>query len=62
MTGNLSVQLLSRQTGAAAGDLQVDPTRQPKFQEEWARVETELDGQYNQALDQHKQLLKQRLA
>jgi hypothetical protein len=41
--------------------LNIDPATQPKFREEWARVEAELDSQYNQALNQHREQLKQRM-
>lgn len=54
-------QLLAQQTGMQAKGLHIDPTMQPKFKEEWSRVEAELDSQYNQALNQHKNLLQQRL-
>ena len=54
-------QLLAQQMGGQAEGMQIDPTTQPKFQEEWARVEAELDGQYNQALAQYKEQLQQRL-
>ncbi len=55
-------QLLAQQMGGQAEGMQIDPTTQPKFQEEWARVEAELDDQYNQALAQYKEQLQQRLA
>ena len=54
-------QLLAQQTGASGDAVNIDPTMQPKFQEEWGRIETELTGRYNEALEQHKQQLKQRL-
>ncbi|HHD64408.1 MAG TPA: hypothetical protein ENK96_08630 [Desulfobulbaceae bacterium] len=54
-------QLLAQQMGEKAEGVKIDPTMQPKFKEEWGRVEAELDSQYSQALDQHKQQLKQRL-
>lgn len=54
-------QLLAQQMGAQADGLKIDPTTQPKFKEEWGRIEAELDSQYNQALNQHRQQLKQRL-
>ncbi len=55
-------QLLAQQMGGQAEGMQIDPTTQPKFQEEWARVEAELDDQYNQALAQYREHLQQRLA
>lgn len=54
-------QMLAQQPGGRPEGLTIDPTTQPKFQEEWAKVEGELDGQYGQALDQYKTQLKQRL-
>lgn len=54
-------QLLARQQGIRGERIKVDPTLQPKFQEEWSRIEGELSNQYNRALDQLKMQLKQRL-
>ncbi len=54
-------QALARQMGEQAGELNIDPALQPKFKEEWSRIEAELDSQYMQALEQHKTTLKQRL-
>jgi len=54
-------QAMAQQMGGQGGDFKIDPTTQPKFREEWARLEGELDGQYNQALNQHRDQLKQRL-
>jgi len=48
--------------------LQVDetmalsPTMHPHYKEEWARVSADLNSQYNQALEQRKQLIAQRFA
>ena len=53
-------QALAQQTGQAGLGMKVDPTLHPKFQEEWSRVKSELDTQYNQALNQHKDLVAQR--
>lgn len=54
-------QVLAQQTGMDTAGLNIDPTMQPKFKEEWGRIEAELVGQYGQALEQHKTLLTQRL-
>lgn len=54
-------QVLARQPGLANSKLKLDPTLQPKFKEEWSRIEAELGEQYGRALDQHKELLQQRL-
>jgi hypothetical protein len=53
-------QALAQQAGQAGLGMKVDPTLHPKFQEEWSRVKSELDIQYNQALNQHKDLVAQR--
>ena len=53
-------QAMAQQTGQAGLGMKVDPTLHPKFQEEWSRVKSELDTQYNQALNQHKDLVAQR--
>jgi len=59
---SLQLEQLMRQQGDLQGrDVRLDPTMQPRFQEEWARVETELAQQYGQALDQHKQMLTRAL-
>lgn len=53
--------LLARQAGVQAERIKIDPTLQPKFQEEWGRIEGELNKQYGRALDQLKMQLQQRL-
>jgi len=53
-------QAMAQQTGQAGLGMKVDPKLHPKFQEEWSRVKSDLDTQYNQALDQHKDLVAQR--
>lgn len=45
---------LASQTGVS---VKLSPEQHPKFQEEWKRVEEELDGQYKQAIEQVKQQL-----
>ncbi len=45
-------------SGAAA----IDPTSYPKFNEEWQRLQGELNTQYGKALEQHKALVTQVLA
>ncbi len=49
---------LAQQTGMA---MKLSPAQHPKFQEEWQRLQAELNQQYGRALDQHKQLIEQRL-
>ena len=53
-------QALAQQTGQAGLDMKVDPAMHPKFQEEWSRVKSDMDTQYNQALEQYKDLVAQR--
>ncbi|MFC1837505.1 DUF6657 family protein [Thermodesulfobacteriota bacterium] len=52
-------QALAQQTGQAGLGMKVDPAMHPKFQEEWTRVKSDLDSQYNQALDQQKGFVAQ---
>lgn len=49
---------LAQQTGMA---MKLSPAQHPKFQEEWQRLQAELNQQYGRALEQHKQLIEQRL-
>jgi len=55
-------QALAQQTGQKGLGMKVDPSLHPKFQEEWSRVKSDLDGQYNQVLQQHKELVAQRFS
>jgi hypothetical protein len=55
-------QLLAQQAaGMQADGLSPEMALQAKIKEEWSRLEGELNDQYTQALDQHKQTLQQRL-
>lgn len=55
-------QLLAQQrSGGSAGAANPELALQAKIKEEWSRLETELSDQYNQALEQHKITLKERL-
>lgn len=49
MEGNMA-----RQTGV---NMQLSPEQHPKFQEEWQRIQDELDSQYGRALSQYKEQL-----
>ena len=51
-------QNLANQTGMQT---KLAPSQHPKFQEEWMKLQTELDGQYGKAIDQYKGLIEQRL-
>ena len=53
--------LMAQQPEVQRGGIRLDPTQQPRFKEEWNRVETELNSQYNKALDQLKGQITQRL-
>ena len=55
-------QLLAQQaSGMPEEGLSPELALQAKVKEEWSRLEGELNDQYNQALEQHKTTLKQRL-
>jgi len=55
-------QVMAQQDGGMQGDaMNLERSLQTKFQEEWVRMETELSNQYNQALEQHKSVLRERL-
>jgi len=55
-------QAMVKQTGQKGLGMKMDPALHPKFQEEWSRIKSDLDSQYNQALDQHKDLVAQRFS
>ena len=50
-------QALAQQLGTVAG-FKVDVEKQPQFQEEWRRVQAQLDSQYIRLLDEYKQELR----
>ncbi len=50
---------VAQETGMHA---KLDPAQHPKFQEEWQRLVGDLDDQYGRAIDQYKDLVRQRLA
>ena len=50
------------QRGKAAGQVSMNPAMHPQYQEEWSRMLTDLNAQYNQALDQRKKMIQERLA
>ncbi|MBM9538590.1 hypothetical protein [Desulfobulbus alkaliphilus] len=51
-------QVLMRK-GLQAEGMKFDPTTEPQFKEQWSRLETDLEGQYGQALEQFKAQLKE---
>lgn len=55
----LKMQL--QQQGMAVDDeMALNPTMHPQYQEEWARTSADLNSQYNDALDQRRELIGQR--
>lgn len=52
-------QSMAKKTGIA---VKMEPSKHPKFQEEWLRLCGELDEQYGRAIAQHKALIEQRLS
>ena len=50
---------LARQTGVA---MKLQPSQHPKFQEEWGRIQSQLDEQYGRALTQLKTMVEELLA
>lgn len=54
----LMEQNLAKQTGMA---MKLQPAQHPKFQEEWARIQGQLNEQYGQALKQLKELVEHHL-
>lgn len=49
-------QVIRQQTGVNA-KLKIDVERQPQFQEEWQKLQAQLDSQYLQLLDEYKKEL-----
>jgi hypothetical protein len=47
-------QAVQQQLGTAA-NFKIDVERQPQFQEEWMRLQSQLDMQYVKLLDEYKQ-------
>ncbi|MFA6500075.1 MAG: DUF6657 family protein [Desulfurivibrionaceae bacterium] len=54
----LMEQNLAKQTGQA---MKLQPSQHPKFQEEWARIQGQLNEQYGKALQQLKELVEHHL-
>jgi len=49
-------QAMQQQLGSSAG-IRIDVEKQPQFQEEWRKVEAQLNSQYIKLLDEYKQEL-----
>lgn len=54
-------QKLQQQGQNIDDEMSINPTMHPQYNDEWARVVGDLNAQYNQALDQRKDMLRQRL-
>ena len=53
---------MAQQSGGMQGrDIKMDATMQQKVQEEWSRIEAELNDQYTKAMEQLKMQIRQRL-
>ncbi len=55
-------QKLGQQESAVGNRMSMDPAMHPMFQKEWAKMQADLNLQYNQALDQRKEILAHRFA
>jgi len=55
-------QKMGSQKGKRSGQVTMNPAMHPQYQEEWSRMQSDLNNQYNQALDQRKKMIQQRLA
>jgi hypothetical protein len=51
---------LQQQGMTVSDEMALNPTMHPQYQEEWTRASAELNSQYNDALDQRKELIGQR--
>lgn len=49
-------QAVQQQLGSSMG-IKIDIERQPQFQEEWRRMQAQLDSQYTKLMDEYKQEL-----
>lgn len=50
-------QMIRKQTGTTNSHVKIDVEKQPQFQEEWQRMQAQMEGQYVQLLDEYKQEL-----
>jgi len=50
-------QMIRKQTGTTTARMKIDVEKQPQFQEEWQRMQAQMEGQYVQLLDEYKQEL-----
>ncbi len=49
--------IVRKQTGTTTGRINIDIEKQPQFQEEWQRVQAQMENQYIQLLDEYKKEL-----
>jgi hypothetical protein len=54
-------QHLAQQGTQLTEDMTINPTMHPKYQEEVDKMLTDLNGQYNDAFDQRKEMIRQQL-
>jgi len=47
-------EMIQKQIGSST-PVKIDVEKQPQFQEEWRRVSSDLDAQYEKALEEHRQ-------
>ena len=50
-------QAIQQQLGSVGG-IKIDVERQPQFQEEWRKLQPQLDSQYTMLLDEYRQELR----
>ena len=50
-------EAVKQQMGTAAANVKIDIENQPQFQEEWRRMQSQLDSQYISLLNEYKQEL-----
>lgn len=54
-------QKLAEQGTELSDDMSINPAMHPQYQEEVSRVLSDLNSQYNEALDQRKEMIRQRV-
>lgn len=62
MRAQLEQQLAQQGVDTSSGDMSVNPAMHPQYQEELGKAMGDLNSQYNQALDQRKEMVRVRLA
>jgi len=54
-------QKLLEQGQSVDDEMSINPSMHPQYREEWARVSSDLNTQYNEALEQRKEAIRQRI-